>query len=112
MAETEDNEKTAEELEEEESKGADESRAELDDAVGPLEREMEPLQEGETIDSPLGALPTRSLVAMGLMVAVSVAVFFIAWGVFGTAGLVLGWLPAAALGLLAAREYGRRKASS
>jgi len=110
MAETDENEKTAEELEEEESKADEEPRAELDDAVGPLEREVEPLQEGKTIDSPLGPLHTRSLVAMSLMVAISVAVFFIAWGVFGTAGLVLGWLPAAALGLLAAREYGRRKA--
>ena len=110
MAETDENEKTAEELEEEENKADEEPRAELSDAVGPLEREVEPLQEGETIDSPLGPLHTRSLVAMSLMVAISVAVFFIAWGLFGTAGLVLGWLPAAALGLLAAREYGRRKA--
>ena len=48
---------------------------------------------------------------MGLMLAVAVVIYFVAWGLFGTLGLLLGWIPAAAAGFLVAREYGRRVAS-
>ena len=73
-----------------------------------LERESEPLQEGRALDSPVGPLPVRSLWAMAAFLAVAVAVYLAIWGVLGTLGLLLGWIPAAALGLFAAREVGRR----
>ena len=68
-------------------------------------------QRKAAIDSPAGQLPVLSLVTIPVSVAVSVIVYLIAWDVFGTAGLLLGWIPAAALGFLAAREIGRRAAT-
>lgn len=76
-----------------------------------LEEESAPLHEGEAIDTRLGPLPVRSMAAMAAMLLVAVVVYLVAWGLFGGVGLLLGWLPAAALGLLAAREVGRRASS-
>jgi hypothetical protein len=108
MAQDREREKTAEELEREENepdRSASDTGAE---AIEVLDREARPLQRGETLDTPLGPLPKRSLAAMGLMLAVAVVVYLIAWSLLGTLGLLIGWIPAAALGLLAARELGRR----
>ena len=100
--------RTAEELEREESQ-PDRSGPDAGGQVaGVLEREARPLQRGEAVNSPFGPLPKRSLAAMGLMLAVAVVVYLILWALLGTLGLLLGWIPAAALGLLAAREVGRR----
>jgi len=109
MGEEEGREKTAEELEREESQA---TRAKEPDfhALDALEREAAPLQEGETIDLPFGPLPVRTLRAIGVMLFVAVVLYFVFWGIFGTLGLLVGWLPAAALGFLAARELGRRSA--
>ena len=82
------------------------------DATDVLEREAEPFQRGDAIDSPFGPLPKRSLGGMALMVVVFVAVYFRTWQLLGTLGLVLGLIPAAALGLLAAREWGRRQTTT
>jgi len=101
-------EKTAEELEEEENnadRGGSEPAFPVTDV---LERESEPLQRGDALDTPLGPLPVRSLIAMAAMLAVSVVVYLLAWALLGGIGLLLGWIPAAALGFLAAREVGRR----
>jgi hypothetical protein len=101
--------KTAEELEREESsppqRSAAEQTAPLLEAV---EREAGPLQRGEAFDTRLGPLPVRSLAAIGVMIAVAVAAYLLLWALLGTLGLLLGWIPAAALGFLAARELGRR----
>ena len=100
--------KTAEELEREENE-PDRSAAEPGvNVVEVLEREARHIRGGEALDSPLGPLPKRSLAAMGLMLAVAVVVYLILWALLGTLGLLLGWIPAAAGGLLAARELGRR----
>ncbi len=104
-------EKTAEELEREENESDPVEEASTKQVTDVLERESEPLREGSAIDSPLGPLPVRSLAGMALMIAIAVAVYLIAWSGFGTLGLFLGWIPAAALGLFAAREYGRRAAT-
>jgi hypothetical protein len=104
-----DREKTAEELEREENAPPEPTAADQAAPIAEtLERESEPLQRGQTLDSPLGPLPVRSLAAMGVFVAVAVALYLILWALLGTLGLLLGWIPAAALGLLAARELGRR----
>jgi hypothetical protein len=102
-------ERTAEELEREES--APPRPAER----GPgllerIEREAAPLQEGEAIASRLGPLPVRSLAAIGAFVAIAVVVYLLCWSLFGTLGLLVGWIPAVALGLLVAREIGLRAA--
>ena len=83
-----------------------------DKATDVLEREAEPFQRGEAIDSPFGPLPKRSLAAMALIVVVAVAVYLLTWALLGTLGLLLGLIPAAALGFLAAREWGRRQTTN
>ena len=101
---------TAEELERAEQSGDSERSANesASDAADVLEREAEPLQRGRTLDSPFGPLPVRALIAIAAFLAVSVVVYIAAWALLGGIGLLLGLLPAAALGLLAAREVGRR----
>ena len=100
--------KSAEDLEAETEADRNPAGPSVSKATEVLERESEPLQRGETLDSPLGPLPRRSLVGMALMVAIGAACYLIAWTLLGTVGLLLGWIPAVALGMLAAREYGRR----
>ena len=103
--------KNAEELEQEATEHDDDSGTELGTVTDAFERESEPLRQGNTLATPVGPLPVRSLIGMGLMLAVAVAIYFVAWGLFGTLGLLLGWIPAAAAGFFVAREYGRRVAS-
>ena len=102
---------SAEELEQEATEHDDDSGTELGTVTDALERESEPLRQGNTLATPVGPLPVRSLIGMGLMLAVAVVIYFVAWGLFGTLGLLLGWIPAAAAGFFVAREYGRRVAS-
>jgi hypothetical protein len=102
-------ERPAEEVEGEDSDAVQAPEAEeKDKGLDVLEREAEPLQHGEALDSPFGPLPRRSLGAMAVMVVVAVVVYLVLWALLGTLGLLLGLIPAAALGLLAAREWGRR----
>lgn len=110
MGHEEQGEKTAEELEADENQPDRTEETSVGEVASVLDRESEPLQQGRKLDSPLGPLPVRSLAAMAAMVVVAVVVYLIAWALFGTLGLVLGWIPAAALGLLAAREVGKRAA--
>lgn len=106
-------EQPAEELEGEEGDAVQPPVAESKPkATDVLEREAEPLQQGETYDSPFGPLPKRSLGGMAVMVVVAVLVYVAAWALLGTLGLLLGLIPAAALGLLAAREWGRRQTTT
>jgi hypothetical protein len=103
----------AEEVEGEDSGSVEPTAAEAKDkGIDVLEREAEPLQHGEAFDSPFGPLPKRSLGAMVVMVVVAVVVYLIAWALLDTLGLLLGLIPAAALGLLAAREWGRRQSTT
>jgi hypothetical protein len=104
-------EKTAEELEAEENEPEPTGESDTKRLTDALERESEPLLQGDAIASPVGPLPVRSLTAMAVMVAVSVVAYLAAWGLLGTVGLLLGWIPASALGFLAAREVGRRVGS-
>ena len=99
-----------EELEELDSDAVQPTAAESQDAaLDVLEREAEPFQDGDAIDTPFGPLPKRSLAGMAIMVVVAVIVYLLAWALLGTLGLLLGLIPAAALGFLAAREWGRRQ---
>ena len=59
-----------------------------------------------------GEVSHRTLLALGAFVVVFLLVWLALWGVFGGAGLVLGWIPAtvaggAAVWLLARRSAGR-----
>jgi hypothetical protein len=102
-------EKPPEELEHVENSRSEPGAAETTGSLlETVERESEPLRRGDAYDTLLGPLPVRSLAAMGVMIAVAVAVYALLWALLGTLGLLLGWIPAAALGLLAARELGRR----
>lgn len=101
---------TAEELQDQESDAEPTAAEPKDKALDTLDREAEPLQRGDAIGTPFGPLPKRSLAGMAIMVVVAVVVYLLAWALLGTLGLLLGLIPAAALGLLAAREWGRRSA--
>ena len=103
----------AEEPEGENGEGVQPMTADSDPtATDVLEREAEPFQRGDAIDSPFGPLPKRSLGGMAIMVIVAVVVYVAIWALLGTLGLLLGLIPAAALGLLAAREWGRRQTTA
>jgi hypothetical protein len=102
-------EKSAEELEEEAGESGGSDSAEVSRVTDVLDREAEPLRQGEALDTPLGPLPRRSLAAIAIFVVVSVCLYLVLWALLGTLGLLLGWIPAAGLGLLAAREWGRRQ---
>jgi hypothetical protein len=71
----------------------------LEDTGGALERHGEPLLEGSEVETPLGALPKRSLLAMAVFVLVFCAAFFGLWALFGNLGILLGLVAGTALGL-------------
>ena len=71
----------------------------LEDTGSALERHSEPLLEGSEVKTPVGELPTRSLLAMAVFVLVFCAVFFALWGLLGNLGILLGLLAGTALGL-------------
>ena len=80
------------------------------DVVNVAEREGEKLQRGPTLPFFAGPLPMRALVAMGIFVAAFLAAWLILWALFGTIGLALGWILAAALGFLAVKAAADRLA--
>ena len=68
------------------------------------------LEGGPTV-SLLGAeVPRRTLVALGVFVVVFLLVWVALWGIFGGAGLVLGWIVATAAGGAAVWLLARRTA--
>ena len=78
----------------------DEVRATADDTT-------ERLQGGSTV-SLLGAqVPVRVLLALGIFILVFMVAWTALWALGGTAGLGLGWIPAAAAGLVAVRLAAR-----
>ena len=69
--------------------------------------EAQRLQRGSTV-SMLGAeVPTRVLGALGIFLLVFMLVYAALWALGGGLGLALGWIPAAAAGLVAIRLAGR-----
>jgi hypothetical protein len=82
----------------------------LEDTGGALERHSEPLLEGSEVRSPVGALPTRSLLAMAVFVLVFCAAFFALWGLLGNIGILLGLIAGTALGLGAMKLMADRAA--
>jgi hypothetical protein len=70
-----------------------------EDTGGPLERHAEPLMQGSELNTPGGPVPTRSLVAMGVFIAVFCAAFLGLWALLGTFGIFLGIVAGIALGL-------------
>lgn len=71
----------------------------LEDTGGVLEEHAEPLLEGSEVKTPIGGLPTRSLLAMLAFVVVFCVAFFGLWGLLGNIGILLGIFVGAALGL-------------
>lgn len=71
----------------------------LEDTGGALEKHGEPLLEGSELKTPVGALPTRSLLAMAVFILVFCAAFFGLWAWLGNIGILLGILVGAALGM-------------
>jgi hypothetical protein len=78
----------------------DELQSTADDTTGRL-------QGGSTV-SLLGAtVPVRALLALGIFILVFMIAWTVLWSLGGTAGLALGWIPAAAAGLVAIRLVAR-----
>ncbi|MDX6588029.1 MAG: hypothetical protein QOI31_2502 [Solirubrobacterales bacterium] len=71
----------------------------LEDTGGALEKHGESLLEGSQVKTPVGGLPTRSLLAMAVFVVVFCAAFFGLWALLGNLGIFLGLFVGAALGL-------------
>ena len=76
-----------------------EDEAGLEDTGDALERHSEPFLQGPEVKTPVGAVPGRSLVAMGAFIVIFCAVFFALWGLLGNLGIFLGIIAGAALGL-------------
>lgn len=71
----------------------------LEDSGSALERHGEPLLEGSEVKTPVGGVPTRSLVAMAAFVIIFCAAFFGLWALLGNLGILLGIVAGVALGL-------------
>ena len=81
----------------------------LEDTGGVLEEHAEPFLQGSEVKTPVGAVPKRSLVAMGAFVVVFCAVFFGLWALLGNLGIFLGIFAGAALGLVAMKLLAERE---
>jgi Flp pilus assembly protein TadB len=95
----------------EEERSEDEHRDDASDS-GPgvaADAEVEVLSRGRTIGFFGGELPVRAAWAIAVYVAVFMVVWMLLWAVLGGLGLAVGWLVAAAVGLLAVRWYTRRR---
>ena len=69
--------------------------------------EAQRLQRGSSV-SLLGAeVPVRVLAALGIFLLVFTVVYALLWALGGGLGLALGWIPAAAAGVVAIRLAGR-----
>ena len=71
----------------------------VEDTGDALEHHAEPFLQGSEVKTPVGAVPSRSLVAMAAFIIVFCAVFFALWGLLGNLGIFLGILAGAGLGL-------------
>jgi len=82
----------------------------VEDTGGALERHSEPLLEGSEVKTPIGGLPSRSLLAMAVFVVVFCAAFFAMWGLLGNFGILLGLIAGTALGLASVKLLADRAA--
>jgi len=82
----------------------------VEDTGGALERHSEPLLEGSEVKTPIGGLPSRSLLAMAVFVVVFCAAFFALWGLLGNFGILLGLIAGTALGLASVKLLADRAA--
>jgi hypothetical protein len=82
----------------------------LEDTGDSLERHGEPLLQGSEVKTPIGGLPTRSLLAMLAFVVIFCAAFFALWAALGNIGILLGIIAGVALGLGAMKLMADRAA--
>lgn len=83
--------------------------AELEDTGTRLGEEAEPLLEGPEVRTPIGPVPTRSLVGMGAFIVAFCVGFFILWALIDDAfGIFLGLVVGTALGLAAVKLFADR----
>ena len=71
----------------------------VEDTGEALERHGEPLLAGSGVKTPVGEVPSQSLLAMFAFIAVFCLAFFGLWGLLGTVGILVGIFVGAALGL-------------
>lgn len=81
----------------------------LEDTGGALEHHAEPFLQGSEVKTPVGAVPSRSLVAMAAFIVVFCVVFFALWGLLGSLGILLGLLAGPALGFVAMKLLADRE---
>jgi len=72
--------------------------ADVGNAGGRLEEEAEPLLRGRELRTPVGPLPTNSLIGIGAFIVVWCAVFFGMWALMGGIGILLGIILGTAAG--------------
>jgi len=82
----------------------------VEDTGDALQRHSEPLLEGSEVRTPVGALPSRSLLAMAVFVVVFCAAFFALWGLLGNLGILLGLIAGTGLGLASVKLLADRAA--
>jgi hypothetical protein len=73
--------------------------------------EADSLQRGPSVSLLGASVPVRALTALGIFVLVFMLVWVALWGLLGTLGLALGWIPAAGVGVLAIRLVGPASAA-
>lgn len=81
----------------------------LEETGTALERHGEPLLTGGDVPTPVGAVPSQSLLAMGAFVGVFCVVFFGLWALLGNLGIFLGILAGGAAGLAAMKMLADRE---
>lgn len=73
-----------------------------------LEGHAQPFLEGPEIKTPVGAVPTRSILGIVAFIVVFCIAFFVLWGLLGGIGILVGIVVGAALGLGAMKLLGDR----
>jgi hypothetical protein len=87
-----------------------EDGADLEDAGTRLEDEAQPFLEGPEVKTPVGSVPTRSLIAVGAFVMVFCLVFFVVWALLDDSfGIFLGIVLGAALAIGAVKLLADRE---
>lgn len=90
----------------------DEEESEAEAALSGLARrteaELRPFQGGRTVRVLGGELPVRGLKALAVFLGAFMVVWLALWVVLGDIGFGLGWIFAAAAGVVAVRVYGHR----
>ncbi len=82
----------------------------LEDTGETLGKHSEPLLEGSELKTPVGGLPSRSLLAMAVFIVIVCAAYFGLWALMGNFGILLGIIVGAALGLGAMKLMAARAA--